>query len=243
MNRLDTSKGAISLYLQIAEILKEKIIKEEYAYGEYIPSEKELEKLYGVSRITARQAIQELEKDHLVERARGKGTMVIYRPHINENLDAIRSFTDEMIEQGLRPGSKDEKVSVVEAEEWIASIFHIHMGAPLYYVERVRTGNEKEIVYFESYYTMDAELPLDPAMYHNGVYCLLKQKGILPHMVEEQFDCLMPMEKIREKLNTQPDMPVLRRRRIAYDKKGKVIEYVTGYYRSDCYSYQIRMGG
>lgn len=242
MSLLDTSKGAPPLYMQIAEILKERILKEEYAYGEMIPSEKELEKLYSVSRITARQAIQELEREKLVERARGKGTIVIYQTCINEKLDAIRSFTDEMLEKGIQPGSRDEKVSVVESDNSIASIFQIHTGAPLYYIERVRTGDEKEIVYFESYYTMDAQLPLDSSMYHDGVYILLKQNGILPSVVDEQFDCQIPEEKVRKKLNMKRNMPVLRRRRIAYDKRGKVIEYVTGYYRADRYSYHIRMG-
>ena len=69
MKKLDTSRGAAPLYLQISAILKEKILKKEYDYGDYIPSETELQKMYDVSRITARQAIQELEKGGLVQRA------------------------------------------------------------------------------------------------------------------------------------------------------------------------------
>ena len=101
MKKLDDSKGAPPLYLQISNILREKIIKQEYEYGDHIPSEKEIQELYGVSRITARQAIQELEQDDMVKRARGKGTIVTFQPCIDEYLNTIRSFTDEMKERNL----------------------------------------------------------------------------------------------------------------------------------------------
>ena len=96
MKRLDDSKGAPPLYLQISQILRDKILRHEYDYGDRIPSEKDLQDQYEVSRITARQAIQELEQENMVERARGKGTIVTYQPCIDEYLNTIRSFTDEM---------------------------------------------------------------------------------------------------------------------------------------------------
>ena len=64
MKRLDDSKGAPPLYLQISQILRDKILRHEYDYGDRIPSEKDLQDQYEVSRITARQAIQELEQEN-----------------------------------------------------------------------------------------------------------------------------------------------------------------------------------
>lgn len=89
MEKLNNAKGAPPLYLQISEILRNKILTKEYAFDTIIPSETELQGMYQVSRITARQAIQELEKDGLVSRARGKGTVVIYQKHIEEFLTRI----------------------------------------------------------------------------------------------------------------------------------------------------------
>ena len=66
MEKLNSAKGAPPLYLQISEILRNKILTKEYAFDTIIPSETELQGMYQVSRITARQAIQELEKDGLV---------------------------------------------------------------------------------------------------------------------------------------------------------------------------------
>ena len=49
-------------------------------------------KKYDVSRITARQAIAQLEQDGLVERARGKGTRVKMQDRIEEDLLHIKKF-------------------------------------------------------------------------------------------------------------------------------------------------------
>lgn len=105
MEQLDFNKGAIPLYIQIKKIIKDKILSNEYAPGDAIPSEAQLQKRFGVSRITARQAIAQLETEGLVERARGKGTRVIFQNKIEEELIGIKSFTNEMLERGITPGT------------------------------------------------------------------------------------------------------------------------------------------
>lgn len=241
MKKLDDSKGAPPLYLQISNILREKIIKQEYEYGDHIPSEKEIQELYGVSRITARQAIQELEQDDMVKRARGKGTIVTFQPCIDEYLNTIRSFTDEMKERNLEPGSKDVKISLKKANAFLAKIFSVEEGSFLYFLERVRTGDGKEIVYFQSYFTLDTNLPLDGEEKIESVYAILRERGIVPVRVDEQFDCLMPSLNVQKKLGMTKGIPVLRRRRVSYNDMGKAIEYTTGYYRGDRYTYHVVM--
>lgn len=59
---------------QIADILKEKIIRHEYADGEKLPGENELAEIYGVSRMTARTVFQKLSSLGLVEIRNGEGT-------------------------------------------------------------------------------------------------------------------------------------------------------------------------
>ena len=69
MEKLDFGKGAVPLYIQIKKIIKDKILSKEYAPGDSIPSEAQLQEIFHVSRITARQAIAQLESEGLVERA------------------------------------------------------------------------------------------------------------------------------------------------------------------------------
>lgn len=235
------SRGAVPLYLQISAVLKEKIIKKEYEYGDYIPSEAELQKIYDVSRITARQAIQELEKDGMVQRARGKGTMVIYQKQIEEYLTSIRSFTNEMLERNMQPGTKSAHISIEKTDQHLAEIFHVEEGVPIYRLERIRTGDGIPIVVFHTYLSMRLNLPLEDDLYMGSLYEILEEKGCEPVHVTEKFDCMIPNEHICESLNIEKLQPVLRRIRLAYDMNGEIVEYTIGYYRGDRYSYNIEL--
>lgn len=66
-------------YKTVAENLNEKIRSGDFTPGDVLPSEHQLAKCYGVSRITVRRAIEVLEESGHVERQHGRGTFVRYR--------------------------------------------------------------------------------------------------------------------------------------------------------------------
>ena len=70
-------KKNLAKYLQIRNVLAERITSGYYPVGTMTPSEPELSKVFGTSRMTVRQALLELEKSGLVKRVQGKGTFVL----------------------------------------------------------------------------------------------------------------------------------------------------------------------
>ena len=64
------------LYFQLYTLLKSCIVDGTFQRGMRLPTEKELSDEFGISRITAKRALDELAGDNLVERRRGKGTHV-----------------------------------------------------------------------------------------------------------------------------------------------------------------------
>ncbi len=56
----------LPIYYQLKELLREKIVAGEWQPGEMIPSERELSERYGISRMTARQALKELTTEGLL---------------------------------------------------------------------------------------------------------------------------------------------------------------------------------
>jgi GntR family transcriptional regulator len=73
----------LKLYVQIYSLLKEKIISKNWPVGAQIPTEDELCKTYDVSKITVREAINELVREGYLKRQQGKGTFVTYSiPHL-----------------------------------------------------------------------------------------------------------------------------------------------------------------
>lgn len=70
------ANSVVPLYKQIVRALSDSIANGTYRPGDKLPTEAELIEQFGVSRITVRSAIKEMEDAGLVERARGKGTFV-----------------------------------------------------------------------------------------------------------------------------------------------------------------------
>lgn len=173
MEKLDFGKGAVPLYIQIKKIIKDKILSKEYAPGDSLPSEAQLQEIFHVSRITARQAIAQLESEGLVERARGKGTRVLFQNKIEEQLAGIKSFTNEMLERGIQPGTRWAHIELVKADRHVADIFGCKKGDLVYRLDRVRTGDDVPIVYFVSYFSRDRNLPLEDEKYTGSMYALL----------------------------------------------------------------------
>ena len=242
MEQLDFSKGAIPLYIQIKNILKAQILSNEYAPGKSIPSEAQLQKMYGVSRITARQAIAQLENEGLVERARGKGTRVLFQNKIEEELTGIKSFTNEMIERGIEPGTKYGHIELVEAGNDVAKVFGCHNHDEVYRLSRVRTGDGIPIVYFVSYFSKERNLPLDDKYYQGSMYELLDNLHInKPSHSKENFYAISASKEVAEKLEMKKGEAVLVRKRISYDYEGKVLEYTLSYYPGDRYLYTIEL--
>lgn len=240
--KLNYNKGAIPLYLQIYEILKEKIESFDYEYGMLIPSELELEKMYKVSRITVRQAIAELEKAGYVRRARGKGTSVTYVKRIDESLSAIRSFTTEMKERGLVPGTSFIEITKEKADEDVASHLELEQGSDVYCLYRVRTADEEPIVIFETYLSGDYDFPLDKEKYMGAMYDVFEEIGVkIPVRVRENFQAILADQNMASLLDVKVGSPIFKRSRIAYNVDNKAIEYTISYYRGDRYSYSIEL--
>lgn len=240
MKQLQTGKGSKSMYLQIKEIYKNRIVNGEIKRGQKIPSEMEIQKEFGVSRITARQAILELEQEGMVKRGRGKGTFVIWQPGIEEELTHIKSFTEEMKSMNRVPGTASLRVKKLIPDKVVSNIFGLKENEEVYCVKRVRTADEVKMVFFVSYFPLSTNLPLDSNQYSQSIYTMLDYSGTgIPKKIEEKISAILPDKEVSNALKISTHMPVLLRERVSYNEKGDIIELSYCYYRGDLYKYTI----
>jgi GntR family transcriptional regulator len=73
-------KTQVPLYLQLADLFRQRIVKGMWREGETLPSLEKLVAEFGVARVTVRQAIERLTRDGLVSPQRGRGTFVTGAP-------------------------------------------------------------------------------------------------------------------------------------------------------------------
>jgi GntR family transcriptional regulator len=125
-------------YYQLREILLD-LIENELAVDAPVPSERELAARYGLSRMTARQAVEHLVSEGRLYRVQGKGTFVA-RPKIDMPL-RLTSFTEDMRARGMTPGSRDLGRRLTNATAAVARELSLGTGAPVYVIERLRTAD------------------------------------------------------------------------------------------------------
>ncbi len=139
------SDSGVALYIQLQKILKKKILSGEYTVGEKIPPENELCDTYNVSRITVRKAVDTLVQERLLYRVQGKGTFVTSLK-LRRDLPKLSSFSEEIRELGLVPGSRVLEQSLKEAHEPLRTLLQLPEKAThINRITRVRLANNEPI--------------------------------------------------------------------------------------------------
>lgn len=131
-------ESPIPAYQQIATDLMERIAQEEWSVGDRLPSENELAEYYGVARVTLRQAMSMLEKDHLIVKQQGRGIFVSASPKIFTQNIQFPSFTD-YDEKSTNPiESKDVIITKIDKpEKHVIRNLKIDENIPVIHVQRL----------------------------------------------------------------------------------------------------------
>src|SRR5690625_5566566 len=114
-NLLNTNSD-LPLYRQLENALVARITSGQWGPGTKIPSEPELCEIFDVSRITVRNALSSLVQRNMLVRERGKGTFVRDVEVVTQSR-SVHSFTTEMHNMGIKPGSRILSVQTVLARD------------------------------------------------------------------------------------------------------------------------------
>src|SRR5690625_182725 len=136
------------LYIQVKEILKERIISGEYPINTLIPSEPELKKEFGVSMITIRKAVEQLALQGYVEKRSGVGTTVLDNNAVSK-LSKGQRFSEYLIEHGYELGKHFLRLVKENSENH--PILSRHFKGECFCIERLYTLDDKPYVHFRHY--------------------------------------------------------------------------------------------
>lgn len=232
--------GATPLYIQIRDLLQAQIENGAFAVGDRLPSERELSEAYGVSRMTARQALQLLQQGGLTQRQVGKGTYVS-RPQIDQELRELTSFTQDMAQRGLRPHNRVLRAELLAADSDIAGQLNAETGAEIVVLGRVRLADGKPIA-LETAHLLHRLCPgiLERHDFANeSLYRVLQEEyGLRLVWASQLIGARMPDRAERAALGLAARVPVLSLHRVSYDSEDRPIEVVRSCYHSE--RYQLR---
>jgi GntR family transcriptional regulator len=237
--QLDSSKP-IPLYYQLQELLKSKIDAGEYQPGDLIPTEKELQKQYGVSRITVRNAINGLVLEDLLVKRQGYGTVVASKRMV-EDFSHLSSFTEKMHAQGAEVTSRVLEVQRLNAPSRIAEHLHVEKDEPVIEVKRLRLVNGEPIALFTNYLLPKLGVREEDD-FSGSIFELLEEKyQVRISSGEKIVEAMVAGEEEARSLDILVGDPVLLIRNVTYDEQGIAIDYAEGIYRADRYKYVVKL--
>lgn len=230
-------QSKMPLHVQLYEILRGNILRGEWAVGEMIPTEPELIEQYGVSRITVRQALNRLVNEGLIYRQQGRGTFIA-EPTLEQGLTRIISFTEDMRQRGLKPGTQVLFSGLLAAPDDVAEMLQVPSGEELARLERLRLANNEPVSIEESYLIY---------RYFPGLLDHDYARVSLREILERQYaiKIVRARQVIRAVMTTPAQArllsiplrsPVLFIERVSYSQHNLPVEFLRIHYRGDRYS-------
>lgn len=130
-----------------------------------LPSEEELAELVGVSRITIRSALNELQSEGLIFRKQGKGTFINPQAlKIKVQLSPVLLFKDMIAKSGFTPSVKIMHISKINASDEIAKLLDLEPQSIVYLTKKMFYANNQPCAYCIDYFSealVDKELTMD----------------------------------------------------------------------------------
>ena len=235
----DISKSAPEpIYLQIKQIIQQRIDSGEWPAGQKLPSENELVNALEVSRMTINRALRELTQEGLIRRVHGVGSFVA-EARRHASLIELQDIALEIEHDGKRHRIRLLQQTSVHADPFIADALEISLGDPVFYLSAVHYQDELPIQ-LESRYVNAKAMPrfmqqdfsrITPTAY------LLEQ--FKPDEMEHRVSAVMPDPEVRELLAMQAGQPCLRLTRRTWHQQ-QVVTYVTLTYPGDRYELGAR---
>ncbi|MFN0121841.1 MAG: GntR family transcriptional regulator [Blastocatellia bacterium] len=242
--RSSFASSRVTLYYQLENLLREKILSGAFGPGERLPTESELIEQYGVSRITVRQSLSTLAGEGLIERRQGRGAVVAARRTQRKSFDGAIHLTgslDELISMGQDTLVRALEMNRVDADAHEAEILVITPGDTLYRLKRLRLRDEQPDSLIVNYLPADIGSQLSPEELNTGALPRLPETKFALKLrdARQRITAALADPYVAGLLDVRIGAPLLSIERTVFTVEGRPIEYVHTLYRSDLYGYTV----
>ncbi len=229
-------------YYQLREIMREHIRNGEWKPNDLIPSERELSEQYGISRMTARQAITDLVNEGLFYREQGKGTFVSNRK-ITQQLIHLTGFTEDIRARGHQPSTKVLTAEMNSADQEIAEKLRIEVGMPVFCLRRLRLADGQPLAIERSQISFKGcERLMEEDLEQQSLYRVLETKfGTSLMEADQELEAGLASREEAQFLKIAVNSAVLYIRRVTYVERNQPVEYASSVYCGSKYIFYTHM--
>ncbi|HEX6388370.1 MAG TPA: GntR family transcriptional regulator [Solirubrobacteraceae bacterium] len=207
--------------------------------GAALPSERELAERYGVARMTVRTEIDRLVTEGLVYRMQGRGTFVA-EPRVTQAM-MLSSFSEDMRERGLEPGSRILACDVVLADAAVAGRLELADGTPVIRIHRVRTADDEPMAVEEAFLPAERFAGIERSdLEHGSLFALLESRWDVRLAAADQRVVAVAIGELDATLlGVEAGHPGLMFHSVVRDEDGRPVCFAWSLFRGD--RYEVRM--
>jgi GntR family transcriptional regulator len=202
--------------------------------GELLPSEAELAERFGVSRMTARQAVQELATEGLVRRQRGSGTFIAAQP-IHRHIGPLMSFTEDMRRRGLTASSRLLSAELRDPIGSEASALRLEPQQRAVSIVRLRLADGLPMAIEHAALTPDCAGVLARDLEGGSLHGALRDLGRRPTTALCRISARTGTASECRLLELPGRSAILQEQRVISDAEGEPLEFTTTVYAPEKY--------
>ncbi len=230
----------VPLYHQLQGVLKAEIETGKWRADEQLPNETKLAERFGVSKITVRQALQELVDLGYIRREHGRGTFITRRK-FDEGPRELTSFTEEMKRHDLVASSRILSQGVVEADARVTHALGLPARSAVFVLKRVRlSGGEPvslQTAHIPAEFVRGLVVDEGASLYD----VLQKRYDLYPARARETYLASAADGRAADLLGIPQGAPVFAVERITMLPNERPFEFVLSVVRGDRYSIVLEL--
>jgi len=222
---------------RIEQVLRERITA--MRPGDRLPSDAELVAEFGVSRMTARNAMQRLAEEGLVAREPGRGSFVA-TPATHRRTDRLMTFSSEMTRRGRVPSSRLLARAIRPSTRSEAVALALGPGEPVVEVRRIRLADNEPIA-LETAILVASCAPsvLGADLEHGSLHAAITAGGQTLRRGSGTVSAGAATAEDARLLDIRRGDALLIERRVILDDAGRRIEATESRYPADRYALDV----
>ena len=219
-------------YLEIQNLLLQRIKNGDYQEGQLIPKEVNLAEQLNVSRPTVRHAIRNLVQVGYLERRKKRGTIVTQ----------TKSYNTEIQNNGLVAKTQVLNFSTEKASDEVAEALTIKPNTEVYKLVRLRSADNKPVVFVVTYLPIAQLSDLQKIDFtHHSLYSELAKAGLEITHVSRKIEVHPATEEEAQLLETDIKAPIFYFHTIGFTKDHRALEYSIASYRGDLNYFMVEI--
>lgn len=231
--------SAVTLQEQLYNELANQIKSGKFKPGDRIPPELQLSEMYNISRVTVRNAIQQLVEENILIKKHGKGTFVKTPIHTEEVFSG-GSFTDTCLRMNAKPSTNIIECKLREGDKNIIDKFQTS-STKFIEIKRVRLVDEVPCIIEIDYFPSEYDFLLNNNLEQLSLLNLVSSKlGIVPTKFEDHFQISFANKEYAKLLNCTIGTPLLEVTQSVIANDDTIIYINKQYILTSKYIYVVR---